>query len=199
MARDLAPDETEAGDAELMSLVALPACVGPSCPFQEAEMGSEEIAKWTGLSGPSVRKHPCALLKLGMVSVKDRVARRGVQKLHFVVSRSAWITEEDDPKLSRRRRQTVDLGLLRSAVEDSNRAIRAPRHGARPSRMVANVPATVDEQAWQEISELHHQLLEQVMEVVEAGGRRLVENGGEPVTITTTLLLLEVPGEPARD
>jgi len=156
----------------------------------------DEIAARLGLSAAVVRKELRALIELGMVEVRERETRRGVQKLYFANRRLPWIKEDQDPRLSRRQRQTADLEVLRDIVDDTRCAIAAPDYGSRPGRMVASLPGTVDARAWRELSELHHALLERSIEIIAAGNARLAEGDEEPLTITSALLLLELPPEP---
>lgn len=157
-------------------------------------MGSAELAAWTGLPAQTVRKQLRALIELGMVEVREREERRGAGKLYFANRRRPWITAAAEPILTARERRSVDFEIIRAILDDVHRSIGAEGYGSRPGYMVASQAATVDERAWREISELQHELLDRIVEIVEAGRERLAEGGGEPVTLSAALLLLELPG-----
>lgn len=164
-------------------------------------MGSTELAARLDLPPAAVRRHLRALMELGMVHVKEREVRRGVQKLYFANTRPAWITEQHDATLSPRQRQTIDLNILRSIVADARRAIGSPGYGARPGRMVAGYPATVDVRAWRELSELQHETLERMTAIIDAGRARQSESGTdeEAISLRAALLLMEVPARGDED
>lgn len=159
-------------------------------------MGSAELAARLDLPAATVRKQLRKLMESGMVHVKGREVRRGVQKLYFAHRRPAWIGEDDDRTLPPRWRQKMDLGVLRRVTKDAGRAIGASGYGDRPGRMVATHAATVDTRAWRELSALQHEMLDRMTSIIEAGTARRAEDGaGEGVSLTTALLLLELPPE----
>lgn len=156
-------------------------------------MGSAELSARLGLPVATVRKQLRKLMELGMVHVREREVNRGAQKLYFAHTRSILITDEQEAGLSRRQRQRIDLNILRNFLGDARRAIASPDHGARPGRMVAGNRGRVDERAWQELSELHHETLERMQEIIDAGRERVAAGDDESVTFTTGLFLLELP------
>lgn len=147
-------------------------------------MGSAELAAWMGLPAQTVRKQLRTLIELGMVEVREREERRGAGKLYFANRRRPWITAADEPILTPRERKSVDFEVVRAILDDVHRSIGAEGYGSRPGYMVASQAATVDERAWHEISELQHELLDRIVEIVGAGRERLAEGGGEPVTLS---------------
>jgi predicted ArsR family transcriptional regulator len=203
MASNLATGQDGVADAELKALVATmtdPQRAGiVRVLFTRPGLGSTEIADWLDLPAAVVRKQLRALMETGMVQVKERSARRGVEKLYFVASRRTWITEEHEARLSLRQHQTTSLETLRLIVRDAHRAIATRDFGARTGRIMASVPATVDARAWREISDLQHELLARIVDIAEAGNQRLVESEEEPVSLVAALLLLELPDPFDRD
>jgi DNA-binding transcriptional ArsR family regulator len=162
-------------------------------------MGSAELARWLDLPAPTVRKQLRFLMELDMVHVKEREARRGVQKLYFVNRHRPWVTFDGDSDLDSGQRRSVDFEILRALLADARRAMGADGYGSRPGRMVASQPATVDLRAWREISQLQQECLDRTVEIVEAGRARLAKGAEEPVMLTAALVLLEVPPPAEED
>jgi DNA-binding transcriptional ArsR family regulator len=201
MATDVVTAGRTGDDAELESMVATLSDPQRLAIYRTLlltpGMGSTELAARLDLFPATVRKQLRALMELGMVHVQEREVRRGMQKLYFACTRHAWLTERHDAALSRRQRQTVDLNILRNIVADARRALARSDYGTRLGRMVAGDSATVDDRAWQELSELQHEMLERMTAIIDAGRARQSENGAdeETVSIRTALLLLELPAE----
>jgi hypothetical protein len=64
--------------------------------------------------------------------------------------------------------------------------------------MVATNSGAVDARTWEELSELHHQMLDPMAQMIDEGRACFAAgaDGSEPVFLSTALLLLQLPDSP---
>jgi DNA-binding transcriptional ArsR family regulator len=200
MASDIAADPTERDDSDLkasletltdVQRLAIVHALGV-----RPGVGSAELSAYLSISPATVRRQLRDLMKLGIVHVKESTPRRGVRKLYFAHSRRISIDEAQDAELSAGQRKAIDLGILRALLGDAGRAMgEKGDYGARGGRMIATETATVDARAWAELSELQHETLGRMSEILDAGRRRLADDESDDgVSLVTGLLMLELPG-----
>jgi DNA-binding transcriptional ArsR family regulator len=160
----------------------------------ESRLGADTLADRVGEPVHKVRRHLNALLSLGLVEVVDTEGRRGAMKRYYAVNRrEARIGGTDYTNLSLQERRRGDIGVLRLIFEEATQAASSPSLGERVDEVVANISERVDEQGWQELSKLHHEMLEHAVEVVAASRARLAASGGEAVGFISQQVLLESP------
>jgi DNA-binding transcriptional ArsR family regulator len=160
----------------------------------ESGLGADTLADRVGEPVHKVRRHLNVLISLGLVEVVGTEGRRGAMKRYFAVNRSeAWIGGTDYAHLSLQERRRGDIGILRLIFEGATRAASSPSLGERSNEVLANISERVDEQGWQELSELHQEMLERAVEVVASSRARLEASGGEAVGFISQQILLESP------
>lgn len=159
----------------------------------EPGTGAAELAEQVGEPLRSVRKQLKILLGLGVVDVQRRESRRNLQKLYFVNRSAPWIRPEQDEELSDREHRLISVEVLRFIFDDARAAISWADFGKRKHRVLASVPGKVDGRGWQELSDLHHEMLDRVYEIVTESRERLEDGEEEPIRVTSGLIFLEMP------
>jgi DNA-binding transcriptional ArsR family regulator len=161
-------------------------------------LAASDIAAKMEVPVKSVRRQLKPLVDAGLVGVEDRESARGLTKFFYAHLRYPWVGREEDETLPPHLRRITDLRAGAMVFEDLKQAMEASPYGCRPGRMVARIPGLVDQRAWEELSDLQHEVLDRVVEITESGHTRLEESGvDEGVMVTTALFFVELPGDNA--
>jgi DNA-binding transcriptional ArsR family regulator len=162
----------------------------------ESPLGADVLSARIAEPLHKVRRHLNSLVSSGLVKVVGEERRRGALKRYFAVEdrRGAWIvTPEEEASLSEKDRRRSVVGILRVIFDESMRAASNPHLGERTDRHVINVSDRVDEQGWRELSELHQQMTDRVLEVIAKSRDRLDAGEGRSIGVISEQILLEAP------
>ena len=128
-----------------------------------------------------VAYHFRKLLKAGCVEVVEHHIRRGaVENVYRGVLARSRFTPEEWKSLDRTRREEISGVVLQGLMARAESAVLEGTFDARDDRWLAWVQMSLDEQGWQEISELCTRMMDDVERVREAAEARL-GRAAEPV------------------
>jgi hypothetical protein len=132
------------------------------------------------------------LVRDGLIGVRSWEARRGTAKRYYVNVEALWMDVAMDAELSDAERRRASIGVLRLLFEAASEALGSGDFTARVDRLVAETPGEVDERGWQELSRLHHELLERTQEVIAASRKRLLASEqGKPIPLLSGQILVQ--------
>lgn len=150
---------------------------------------AQEIGKDVGHVGYHVRK----LLQLDLIELVDeRPVRGAVEHFYRAIERPV-VTEEEFATQSVEEREVFTRYILQLMVADAARAMDQHTFDARANRVATRTPMLVDEDGFQELSELHTELLERTMEIQARSTERMIESGEEGISTSASSMFFEVP------
>lgn len=150
---------------------------------------AQEIGKDVGHVGYHVRK----LLQLGLIELVDERPVRGAVEHFYRSMERAMVTEEESAALSIPEREVFDRYIMQRLIADVARSMDQNVFAARVNHIIARTPMVVDEEGFQEMSEIHTELLERTLEVQARSAERMTQSGEDGISTISTTLLFEVP------
>jgi|GEM_PF-1078326 len=158
------------------------------------------LARATGHPVAAVRRHLRVLLDAGLVRVVREEPRRGtVNRFYGPGPTPLRIGAGEEARLPRATLVRIAVAILREILGEARRSLGAGTFLGRPDRVLARVPATVDEQGWAELAAIQARALAEIERVCAESGRRLARERGRPLALTAALLLFEIPPRDAED
>jgi DNA-binding transcriptional ArsR family regulator len=150
---------------------------------------AQEIGKDVGHVGYHVRK----LLQLDLIELVDeRPVRGAVEHFYRAIERPV-VTEEEFAGQSIEEREVFTRYILQLLVADIARAMDGHTFDGRASRVITRTPMLVDEDGFQELSELHTEVLERTMEIQARSAERMTKSGEEGISTSASSMFFEVP------
>jgi DNA-binding transcriptional ArsR family regulator len=150
---------------------------------------AQEIGKDVGHVGYHVRK----LLQLGLIELVDERPVRGAVEHFYRGMERAMVTEEEFAALSVPEREGFTRYIMQRLVADVARSMDQEVFAERVNHIIARTPMVVDEDGFQEMSELHTELVERTLEVQARSAERLAQSGETGISTISASLLFEVP------
>src|SRR5882757_2097436 len=117
---------------------------------------AQEIGKDVGHVGYHVRK----LLQLNLIELVDERPVRGAVEHFYRGLERAMVSEEESAALSVPEREVFDRYIMQRLIADVARSMDQNIFAARVNHIIARTPMVVDEEGFQEMSEIHTELLE---------------------------------------
>ncbi len=155
---------------------------------------AQEIGKDVGHVGYHVRK----LLQLELIELVDEKPVRGAVEHFYRAIERPVVTEEEFAGQSVEEREVFTRYTLQLHVTDIARAMDEHTVDARVNRVVTRMPILVDEEGFQELSDLHTEVLERTMEIeARSNERRATSRGGGIPTVSSSMFF-EVPKKKKR-
>jgi DNA-binding transcriptional ArsR family regulator len=137
-----------------------------------------------------VRYHLGRLRKAGLAELREERPRRGVvERIYF--SHPDFISNEEADHLTAEELSRASLEVLRAMVRDATAAIRTGNFYARTDYTAARIPLRLDLKGWKEAAALQHQTLKRLLAIHARAGRRLDDEGAEPINSVAFLLMFE--------
>jgi DNA-binding transcriptional ArsR family regulator len=150
---------------------------------------AQEINKDVGHVGYHVRK----LLQLNLVELVDeRPVRGAVEHFYRAIERPV-VSEEEFAALSVPEREVFTRYIMQRLVADVARSMDENLFAARTNHAILRMPMLVDEEGFQEMCELHTELLERTMEVQARSAERMTGSGEEGIATVSASMFFEVP------
>jgi DNA-binding transcriptional ArsR family regulator len=150
---------------------------------------AQEIGKDVGHVGYHVRK----LLQLNLIElVGERPVRGAVEHFYRAVER-AVISEEEFAALSIPERESFTRYIMQRLVADVARSMDQEIFAARTNHIIARTPMVVDEEGFQEMSDLHTELFERTLEVQARSAERMAGSSEDGISTISASLFFEVP------
>jgi DNA-binding transcriptional ArsR family regulator len=150
---------------------------------------AQEVGKDVGHVGYHVRK----LLQLDLIELVDeRPVRGAVEHFYRAIERPV-VTEEEFAEQSIEEREVFTRYTLQRHVTDIARAMDEHTVDARVNRVVTRMPILVDEEGFQELSELHTEVLERTMEIQARSAERMTGSDEDGIPTVSSSMFFEVP------
>jgi DNA-binding transcriptional ArsR family regulator len=150
---------------------------------------AQEIGKDVGHVGYHVRK----LLQLDLIELVDERPVRGAVEHFYRAIERAVVSEEEFAGQSVEEREVFTRYILQLVVADAARAMDEHTFDARANRVATRMPMLVDEGGFQELSELHTEVLERHMEIQARSAERMANSGEEGIPTSASSMFFEVP------
>lgn len=155
---------------------------------------AQEIGKDVGHVGYHVRK----LLQLNLVELVDeRPVRGAVEHFYRAIERPV-VSEEEFAGLSVPEREVFTRYIVQRLVADIARAMDQHIFDARANHVITRTPMLVDEEGFQELSDLHTEVFERTMEIQARSAGRMAGGGEEGIPTVSSSMFFETP-ERRRD
>jgi len=151
------------------------------------------LAEELGVSVGRVRHQLRKLNQLGLIETVKETARRGVLERSYVLTGDLIVDDEVFDKLPPDQKARIATAIIRVAFGDVLRSVRAGVINRRADRCLVRVPVLVDEQGWEELTQIHCKTFEQVCRVRAESEKRLKETDAVPISTVSVLLYFELP------
>ncbi|HTT93243.1 MAG TPA: winged helix-turn-helix domain-containing protein [Solirubrobacterales bacterium] len=150
---------------------------------------AQEIGKDVGHVGYHVRK----LLQLGLIELVDERPVRGAVEHFYRAVERAVVSEEEFAALSIPERESFTRYIMQRLVADVARSMDQEIFAARPNAIIARTPMVVDEEGFQEMSELHTELFDRTLEIQARSAERMTRSREDGISTISASLFFEVP------
>jgi DNA-binding transcriptional ArsR family regulator len=150
---------------------------------------AQEIGKDVGHVGYHVRK----LQQLELIELVDeRPVRGAVEHFYRAIERPV-VTEEEFAKQSIGEREVFTRYILQLLVADIARAMDQHTFDASANRVITRTPMVVDADGFQELSDLHTEVLERTLEIQARSAGRLAESSEDGISTLSSSMFFETP------
>jgi DNA-binding transcriptional ArsR family regulator len=150
---------------------------------------AQEIGKDVGHVGYHVRK----LQQMKLIELVDERPVRGAVEHFYRAMVRPVVTEEEFAAQSIEEREVFTRYILQLHVTDIARGMDEHTVDARANRVVARVPMVVDEDGFQELSELHTELYDRTLEIQARSAERLAGSPEHGISTVSTSMFFETP------
>jgi DNA-binding transcriptional ArsR family regulator len=145
-----------------------------------------------------VSYHITMLVKAGVVELVGERPTRGSVEHFYRATRLPALNREENAELPLDQRLEFARQVFQLAVADATAALDAGTFNRRPSAWSTRMPMTVDDEGWEELSEIYAAAWEGLEQVRIKTERRRAERGveesaAEEVPVTTFLTFFERP------
>jgi DNA-binding transcriptional ArsR family regulator len=156
---------------------------------------AQEIGKDVGHVGYHVRK----LQQLNLIELVDeRPVRGAVEHFYRAIERPV-VTEEEFAVQTIAEREVFTRHTLQLHVADIARAMDESTFDGRSNRVLARVPLLVDEEGFQELSELHTELFERTLEIQAKSAERMTTSDDSGIPTVSASMFFETPPRRAAE
>ena len=150
---------------------------------------AQEIGKDVGHVGFHVRK----LLQLNLIELVDERPVRGAVEHFYRAVERAVVSEEEFAALSIPEREGFTRYIMQRLVADVARSMDEETFAARTNHIIARTPMVVDEDGFQEMSDLHTELFERTLEIQARSAERMTRSGEDGISTISASMFFEVP------
>jgi len=180
-------------ESTLAAIVAHPTRVKCLKILAERRASPNEIATVLNEDVGHVSYHIKKLKSLGAVELIDEQKVRGAVEHFYRAVTLVYVSDEEWAKLSPEERRPTSLYTLQLAMADAAEAMEAGTFDARSDRCLTRVPATVDEEGWSELNDLHAEMLERTMTIIGTSADRLAKSSGPGIPVMQIAMFYEQP------
>jgi DNA-binding transcriptional ArsR family regulator len=150
---------------------------------------AQEIGKDVGHVGYHVRK----LQQLDLIELVDeRPVRGAVEHFYRAIERPV-VTEEEFAQQTVEERGVFTRYVLQLLVADIARAMDGLTFDERVNRVITRTPLLVDDEGFQELSELHTEVLERTLDIQAKSAERLTKSDEDPIPTVSASTFFETP------
>jgi len=184
---------TASMETTLAAIVAHPTRARAFSILAERTASPVEIAQQIGKDVGHVGYHVRKLLQLELIELVDEKPVRGAVEHFYRAIERPVVTEEEFAGQSVEEREVFTRYTLQLHVTDIARAMDEHTVDARVNRVVTRMPILVDEEGFQELSDLHTEVLERTMEIEARSNERRATSEEEGIPTVSSSMFFEVP------
>jgi|ERR1700710_1176395 DNA-binding transcriptional ArsR family regulator len=189
---------TASMETTLAAIVAHPTRARAFSILAERTASPVEIAQQIGKDVGHVGYHVRKLLQLELIELVDEKPVRGAVEHFYRAIERPVVTEEEFAGQSVEEREVFTRYTLQLHVTDIARAMDEHTVDARVNRVVTRMPILVDEEGFQELSDLHTEVLERTMEIEARSNERRATSEEEGIPTVSSSMFFEVPKKKKR-
>jgi DNA-binding transcriptional ArsR family regulator len=189
------PVKTDAASMEttLAAIVAHPTRARCFVILAERTASPVEIAQEIGKDVGHVGYHVRKLQQLNLIELVDeRPVRGAVEHFYRAIERPV-VTEEEFAGQSIEEREVFTRYILQLLVADVARAMDEHTFDARVNRVITRTPVLVDDTGFQELTDLHTEVLERTMEIQARSAERMTGADKAGIPTVSASMFFETP------
>jgi AcrR family transcriptional regulator len=162
--------------------------------FSPRPVGIAEVAAHLDLPEDEVRAHVEDFVEMGIVIPAGR-GSDGDRDQELFQTRMGLMGSKDWNHLPRGEREAVSAEIHELIEGDVAISMQSGMFDRRLDRALLRTPLIVDEEGWDELSRLHGEMMDGVLEVQDRSARRLEESTGRRLSVRNVSYLFEMPAE----
>jgi DNA-binding transcriptional ArsR family regulator len=195
------PAKTVATSMEttLAAIVAHPTRARSFLILAERTASPAEIAKEIGKDVGHVGYHVRKLQQLDLIELVDEKPVRGAVEHFYRAIERPVVTEDEFAGQSLDEREVFTRAILQLHVADVARAMDEHTFDTRANRVIVRIPMLVDEAGFQELSEIHTEMYERVLEVQAKSAERMTGSQEEGIPTVSSSMFFETPQRRASE
>lgn len=185
--------DTASMETTLAAIVAHPTRARCFVILAERTASPVEIAQQIGKDVGHVGYHVRKLQQLNLIELVDeRPVRGAVEHFYRAIERPV-VTEEEFAEQSVEEREVFTRYILQLLVADVARAMDEHTFDGRVNRVITRTPVLVDEEGFQELTDLHTEVLDRTMEIQARSAGRLTGSDEEGISTVSSSMFFETP------
>ena len=185
--------DTASMETTLAAIVAHPTRARCFVILAERTASPVEIAQQIGKDVGHVGYHVRKLQQLNLIELVDeRPVRGAVEHFYRAIERPV-VTEEEFAEQSVEEREVFTRYILQLLVADVARAMDEHTFDGRVNRVITRTPVLVDEDGFQELTDLHTEVLDRTMEIQARSAGRLTGSDEEGISTVSSSMFFETP------
>jgi DNA-binding transcriptional ArsR family regulator len=195
------PAKTAATSMEttLAAIVAHPTRARSFLILAERTASPAEIAKEIGKDVGHVGYHVRKLQQLDLIELVDEKPVRGAVEHFYRAIERPVVTDDEFAAQSIAEREVFTRAVLQLHVADIARSVDVHTFDARPNRVMVRMPMLVDEEGFQELTDIHMEQYEKVLEVQVKSNERMLASQEEGIPTVSTTMFFETPERGAAE
>jgi DNA-binding transcriptional ArsR family regulator len=163
--------------------------------LNERVASPNEIAEDIEERLPNVSYHVRALLDLGCIELVDTAQRRGAIEHYYRAVVRPFFSDSDWKRIPRSGRQAISDSILQILWEDLSESIKAGTFEARTDRHLTHSQMVLDQEGWDEMTDLLGGVLAEV-EKIESRSKARLKRAEDGAAIPTTFALMHFESPP---
>ena len=161
--------------------------------LNERVASPNEIAEMLGERLPNVSYHVRALHDLECIELVRTAQRRGAIEHYYRALRRPFFSDRDWKRLPRSGRQAVSDLTLQMVWEDASEAMKADTFESRSDRHLSRTPLVLDDEGWDELSELLRKVHAQAEGIATKSGKRLAKSDADGIATRLVMMHFQSP------
>lgn len=186
-------------ETTLAAIVAHPTRARSFLILAERTASPAEIAKEIGKDVGHVGYHVRKLQQLDLIELVDEKPVRGAVEHFYRAIERPVVDDEEFAAQNLEEREIFTRAVLQLHVADIARAMDEHTFDERPSRVLVRMPMLVDEEGFQELSDIHTELYEKTLEIQAKSAERMTKSEERGIPTVSTSMFFETPQRRATE
>jgi len=161
--------------------------------LNERMASPNELSKELGEGLSQVSYHVKVLKDFECIEMVKTEPRRGAVEHYYRATSRAFFSDADWAALPESVKPGMSASFLKMLIDDVVGALQIGTFDSRDDRHISWTPGVVDEQAWNELTELLEETLKKVISIQTRAATRLAKSGKEGIPATVAMLAYEGP------